>query len=122
MAEEVSAEQARVQAWEVMLAKARQAQYADPKAVAAAKTLLEDPAWKEAIEVAVTASPVPETAGTDAATAKLPDGRTEVPWQVVYPGYINGELAFGVPFDEAMTEAEGSLVIENIQWGTAASA
>jgi hypothetical protein len=137
MAEQLSREQARTQAWEMMLAKAREAQQADPKAVAAAKTLLVDPAWKEAIEEGVTASTVLETvekatfeppvqaeqehAATEVAEDGLPTEYTRVPWDVIYPGYIDGQLAFGVPFDEARTEKEGTLVIEDIKWGSAAS-
>lgn len=67
----LSNEQARAQAWEMMLEMAREVQEADPKAAAAAKALLADPAWKEIIEEGLTASPVPETAGK--AASKLPD-------------------------------------------------
>jgi hypothetical protein len=123
MAEAISREQARAQAWEMLVAKAREAQDADPKAVAAAKTLLTDPAWQQTIEAGVTLPP-PETAGKAAAELAedgLPVGYKRVPWEVVYPGYIDGKLAFGVPFDEALTEKEGTLVIEDITWGSAAS-
>jgi hypothetical protein len=51
-------EQARAQAWEMLLEKATEAHSADPKAAAAAKTLLADPAWQQVIEAGVTASPV----------------------------------------------------------------
>lgn len=64
MTQELSQEQARAQAWEMLLAKAREAQDADPNAVAAAKTLLEDPAWKETIEASITAPVIPETVET----------------------------------------------------------
>lgn len=130
MADAISREQAIAQAWEKMLAKASEAQGADPKAAAAAKTLLTDPAWEKTIEADVTVPPIPgtvEKAATLGPQAQAEeestalDGYTEVPWQVVYPGYINGQLAFGVPFDEARTEKEKTLVIENIQWGSATS-
>jgi hypothetical protein len=113
--ETVSAELARAQVWDMMLTKAREAQYADPKAAAAAKTLLADSAWKDVIEESVTAPTTSETAE---------QGPMEVPWEGVYPGYINGELAFGsgyADFDEAKTEKEGSFVIEKIGWGFATS-
>ncbi|HLX47695.1 MAG TPA: hypothetical protein VKS82_05140 [Streptosporangiaceae bacterium] len=122
MAEALSKEQARAQAWEMMLAKAREAQNADPKAVAAAKTLLADPAWKEAIEADVTAPQVSELSGKAAAGVAadgLPEGCAQVPWDVKFPGYIGGKLAFGVDFDEERTEREGTLVIEDIGWGSA---
>jgi hypothetical protein len=125
MAEAISREQARAQAWEMMLAKAREAQGLDPKATAAAKTLLEDPAWQKTIEVGVTAPPSAETTEKEMASVLaedgLPVGYKRVPWDVVYPGYIDGKLAFGVPFDEVRTEQEGTLAIESITWGSAAS-
>jgi hypothetical protein len=113
--ETASVEQARVQIWEMMLEKAREAHYADPKAAAAAKTLLADSAWKDVIEEAVTAPSVAESAE---------EISTEVPWQGVYPGYIDGELAFGPGYDDfdgARTEKEGTFVIEKIGWGFATS-
>jgi hypothetical protein len=125
---ELAKEQARAQAWEMLLEKAREAHQADPKAAAAAKTLLGDPTWKQIIQAEVTASPepeptqgdAPEKLATGAAVDGVPPGYEQVPWRVVYPGYIDGQLAFGVPFDEVMTEKEGTLVIENIGWGSAA--
>jgi hypothetical protein len=78
MPETLSTEQARAQAWEIMLAKAREAQDADPKAVAATKTLLADPAWKEQIEASVTAPVVSEIARKEPAV--------EPPAYEVHPG------------------------------------
>jgi hypothetical protein len=75
MAEELSTERARAQAWEMMLAKAREVQGGDPGAAAAAKTLLGDPAWKEVIEAGVTAAPA--TGGSGEAVAWAPEQQGE---------------------------------------------
>jgi hypothetical protein len=121
---ELAHEEARAQAWEILLEKAREVHQEDPKAAAAAKTLLKDPAWKQVIKADVTATTSEVSEPEKVTAGAVADGGSEeytkVPWEVVYPGYINGKLAFGVPFDEELTEKEGTLVIEDISWGSAA--
>jgi hypothetical protein len=125
---ELAKEQARAQAWEMLLEKAREAYQADPKAGAAAKTLLKDPAWKQAIQADVTAKPGPTTQEEVTAAAVAgswsPETAPRMEWTIKYPGYRNGELLIeGDDFNASnifnVDEIEKTLTCESITWGSA---